>query len=146
MLLESSWVTLGGSWTLLGASWAALGASWAPGGFLERPWRLLGALLESSWGCLAGVLEASEGSLDAPESILEASGSCLLYYVKNMLLFIVFSMIVEVSGACGTPFGGQNRSKEHVLGAYHGHKKALGGILRAVGGSCPQDNSSEEPP
>ena len=104
VLLESSWGTLGSSWTLLGASWAALAASWAPGGLLVRTWRRLGVLLGVSWTLLEGswrrletcwkpfgsVLEAFEGFLDAPESILEASGGCLLEYVKNRVFSVVF--------------------------------------------------------
>ena len=131
MLLESSWGTLGGlldpPGRLLGVSWAALAASWAPGGFLERPWRRLGALLESSWSFLevswkllegswrrlkvfwqpfGGVLEAFEGFLDAPESILEASGGCLFNYVKSMFGFICFHLIFQVRAPAGPYFGG----------------------------------------
>ena len=71
---------------------------------LEAPWSALGGVLEVSWMLLEGswtrlevfrkpfgrVLEAFEGFLDAPESILEASGGCLLDCMKNIVFLMVF--------------------------------------------------------
>ena len=74
--LEASWSALG---ELLGVSWRCLGVSWR---ILGSVWRPCGSLLEA--------VEAFEGFLDAPESILEASGGCLYKYMENTVFSTVF--------------------------------------------------------
>ena len=68
-------------------SWRALG------GVLEVSWRLLEGSwrrLEVLWRRLGGLLETFAGGFGAPESILEASGGCLLDYLKNLEFSTVF--------------------------------------------------------
>ena len=105
---------------LLGVSCSLLG-SWRPlSAHLEAPWSALGGVLEVSWTLLEGswrrletfwkffgsVLETFEGFLGAPESILEASGGCLLDYVKNSFFSLVSLDFLRSWALAGPYFGG----------------------------------------
>ena len=87
-------------------------------------WRLLEGFsrcLECFWQPFGGVLEAFEGFLDAPESILEASGGCLFDYRKTLFTRL-FSLIFQVTGACGTLLWRLNSIQHRVLELIMGTK------------------------